>query len=78
MYLILVFLQLAFFSVLEVIPNTMPSHLRNVMRMGRLNITFRDVRNGRLDPGQFPKYRVTYASDAAASNALCEEEKVDI
>ena len=70
--------------MLEVIPNTMPGYLRNVMRMGRLNITFRDVRNGKLDVGQFPKYRVTYDTGESSSSSspvgeeLTEEEKVDI
>jgi len=53
----------------------MPGYLRQVLRPGRLNITFRDVRNGHLDTTQFPKYRVTYESSATTP---CEEEKQDI
>ena len=50
-------------SILSVLPGTMPPHLQGLMRMGRLNITFRDVSDGRLDTSLFPMYRVLYDGD---------------
>jgi len=47
-------------SVLRVIPGTMPSHCYGSMKSGRLNLTFRDVSDGKIDASLFPQYRVTY------------------
>lgn len=42
------------------------------MRYGRLNLTFRDVTDGRIDTNEFPRYRVCYDD---AGNA---EENLDV
>jgi len=47
-------------GVTNVLPGTMPPHLRGLMREGRLNLTFRDTADGIVDTSLFPRYRVTY------------------
>ena len=50
-------------SVLRVLPKTMPPALRGHVRNGRLNVTYRDVGCGFVDPSAFPMYRVSYDTE---------------
>ena len=45
----------------------MPAHLHGLMRVGRLNVTFRDVSDGKLDATEFPRYRVYYVRPCRSS-----------
>ena len=60
-------------SVLRVYPNTMPGYLQGFMRMGRLNVTYRDLRGGKLDTREFPKYRVCYDDGDENSGSVNRE-----
>lgn len=50
-------------SVLGVIPDSMPGFLQGRLRVGRLNLTFRDTQGGTIDASEFPRYRVHYQGD---------------
>eukprot|EP00658_Telonema_sp_P-2_P039340 TRINITY_DN28151_c0_g1_i2.p1 TRINITY_DN28151_c0_g1~~TRINITY_DN28151_c0_g1_i2.p1 ORF type:complete len:492 (-),score=108.97 TRINITY_DN28151_c0_g1_i2:12-1487(-) len=61
-------------SVLSIIPNTMPGHLQGLLRLGRVNMTFRQV-EGFIDPTAFPAYRVRYDIEEEHSTPAPQREQ---